>query len=234
MRWDISETRRLIEQHHGSEQLRSARYCLRSVTERLRHAQYHFQEAKSLLKENIDDRLEAESIHMLAWPAEPDKWNALDHYLMKVEANMIACAQAIHSIADNLAHVVHFALGLNFGPLALKERDISIHSVAAVLAARAPKYAEVEHSLRTFLAESSFATVSAIVNVTKHRGFVESRLSIEPPDHQGPYAIEFGAFAYRGEKYPEREIEEVLAPAYAVASRAVVDTGNAINLVLSR
>jgi hypothetical protein len=231
-RWEIAETRRLIELRHGRPQLLLSQHCLRSVTERLRHARYHFQEARSLLKSRIDDRLGAESIYELTWPTDGERWSELDECLMRVEANAIACAQSIHSIADTLAHVVYFALALNLGSKPLREQDVSFVSVRAVLAS-VPTRIGVLRSLNVLASEASFAAVEAIVNHSKHRGIVEPRMSIEPPSSGAPYAFEFGAFTYRNVPYAEREIEKVLAPAYEAASKAVVDTGVELNAVLS-
>ena len=232
--WDIAETRRLIEYHHGREQLDLAKPSLRSVNERLRHARYHFQEAKRLLKTHIDDRFEGEDVFKLMFPEGLEEWNALDEWFMKVEANMIACAQSIHSIPDTLAHVIHFALGLNRGDKPQRERDVNARSVATALAARAPAYLEVEHTFRAIKDNLSFAMLNAVVNHTKHRGAIKPQLSLMPSDRPAPYAMEFGPFAYDNVKYPQRELEEVLAPSYEAASHVIVATGNAINSVLSR
>jgi hypothetical protein len=232
-RWHISETKQLIEQRHGSNQLLLARHCLRSVNERLRHARYHYQEAKRNLKEHIDDQLSCQSIHALTWATKAETRDELDDCLMKVEAHMIACAQAIHSIADNLAHVVYYALGLNLPPHSIKVKSVTIRRIAQVLSEKETPFTAIARPLQALLLEQSFATVDAMVNVTKHRGLSESRLSIEPPDRETPYAMEFGAFSYDGKEFPAREIEDVLAPAYAAASRAVIDTGNALNTALA-
>ncbi len=80
----------------------------------------------------------------------------------------------------------------------------------------------------------SFAMLNALVNHTKHRGAIEPQLSIMPSHRAAPYAMEFGPFAYDDVKYPQCELEDVLAPSYEAASHAIVATGNAINLVLSR
>jgi len=233
--WDIAETRRLIERRHGREQLGRIRNCLRAVNERLRHVRYHFDEARQLLKSHIDDRVgNDKDIYTITWPTEEEDATALDSCLMKVEANMIAAAQAIHSTADNLAHVVYYALGLNLGLKQLPERDVTIHRIIDVLASDSSTYGSVAQPLRMLIGDASFSRIGAITNVAKHRGFVESQLSIEPAGRDVPYAMEYGAFRYGNDLHPAREIKETLAPAYEAASRAVVDTGIAINELLSR
>jgi hypothetical protein len=232
-RWHISETKRLIELRYGNNQLLLARHCLRSVNERLRHARYHYDEAKRILKECIDDRLASHSIHTLTWAANAETQEEMDNCLMKVEANMIACSQAIHSIADNLAHVVYYALGLNLPPDSIKVKAVTIRRIAQLLSEKGGEFIAIANPLQALLTEPSFVAVDAMVNVSKHRGLSESNLSIEPPDRQVPYAMEFGSFSYDDKEFPSREIEETLAPAYAAASRAVIDTGNVLNATLA-
>jgi hypothetical protein len=231
-RWHVAETRRLIMSRHGLEQLALARPSLRAVVERLGHARYHFQEAKSLLKTHIDDQLDKDDIYTLTFPTEMAEWNAMESWLARVEANMIACAQSIHSIPDTLAHVVYFAVGLNLGPTLLRERDVNVRTVVKSLVEQTPIYSEVVNAFQALRRNPSFIVLDAFVNCTKHRGAAEPRLSIAPIDRVAQYAMEFGTFAYDGVKHPERELEDVLAPAYGAMSCAVIDVGSAINSVI--
>lgn len=230
--WNIEQTRELIESCYGRNQLQLARPSLRAAHVRLQHARYHFEEAKKLLKTHIDDRLETTDIIMLTMPQDLNEWNEISNWLMKVEAQMIACAQSIHSIPDTLAHVIYFALGLNLGPNSLKERSINVWNIAETLIKLGPIYSEIRSSLCSLGEDPSFTRLAAFTNHAKHRGTPQPRLSILFENPGIPYEMEFGEFLYDGEKYPERELEEVLAPAYHTASTTVVAVGNAINSVM--
>jgi hypothetical protein len=80
--------------------------------------------------------------------------------------------------------------------------------------------------------EPAFQIFDAFVNTTKHLGFAETRINVDPVAGQVPYKLEFGSFAYHDTTHPERDIEEVLLPGYAKASQAVVGCGNAVSTVL--
>lgn len=231
-RWDIALTRELIGKKHGSTQIDLMRNCLRSVSERQLHARYHFQEARSLMAGQIDTRLPKESIYKITWPTTAEDRMAFQNCFMKVEAHVIACAQAIHAIADNLAHVAYFALGVNLGPHSMQERDVTLRTVVSVVKAHYVNAAEVAAILGVLRDDQAFQIVDAFVNIAKHRGFAETQINIEPPNSQAPYRLEFGSFSYRDTSHPERDIEEVLAPSYASVSQAVVQCGNAVNTVL--
>ena len=231
-RWDIAQTRSLVSAEFGVAQVERMRHCLRSVCERQRHARFHFQEARRLMQGHIDARLPHESIYQITWPTQAKDRIAFDNCFMKVEAHVIACAQATHALADNLAHVAYFALGVNLSPHALGESQVTLHRVISVLAAHFRLCDAVTEVLRELTAESAFQSIDAFVNTTKHRGFAETRISVDPDDGQIPYKLEFGSFEYRETTHPERDIEKVLLPSYAKVSQAVVCCGNAINAVL--
>jgi hypothetical protein len=232
-RWDIGKTRELVAAKHGPQQIELMRNCLRSVYERQRHARFHFQEARNIMKRHIDDRLSEESIFQITWPADEEDQFEFDKCFMQVEAHVIACAQAIHSLADNLAHVAYFSLGVNLSPHSLRERDVALDSVVKVLSTKFPAGVDVAAALGALSSEASFQLVNAFVNTTKHRGYPETRINIDPTTQHAPYMLEFGAFDYRSQAHPAREIEQVLMPSYAAASKAVVTCGNAINAALS-
>lgn len=228
-RWHIAETRDRVSARFGPGQLELMKNCLRSVCERQRHARFHFQEARRLMKEHIDDRLAETSIHQITWPIDPEERVAFDFCFMAVEAHVIACSQAIHSVADNLAHVAYFAFGVNLGTHKLNERDVSLQRVAEVLSKHFPGSSEAVLVLRRLHCDPAFKVVEAFVNTTKHRGYADTRINVDPINPGSRYSLEFGAFDYRDVDHPERDIESVLAPAYAAASAAVVECGNAIN-----
>ena len=186
------------------------------------------------MTEHIDSRLPHESIYQITWPNDDEARMEFDSCFMKVEAHVIACAQAIHALADNLAHVAYFALGVNSGHHALAESQVTLHRVTSVLDAHFRHCREVTDVLKALKAEPAFIAIDAFVNTTKHRGFAETRICIDPTDDGvTPFRLEFGSFAYRETAHPESDIEQVLAPGYAAASRAVVGCGNAINASLS-
>ncbi len=233
-RWDRSKTQRLIQERLGRAQLEDAKHCLRSVDARMRHSAYHFQEAKALLRENIDECLDTEKLFNIALLVDLDGRQKLDKCLLKVEAHMIACAQAIHAIPDILSHVVYFALGLNLGHSPLKGRDVTLYKVIKALSVNPASYVAVTSVLEKLVTDTAFTALEAAVNHGKHRGVPDPVLALAAPGSPSLYSMEFGAFVYGDFHHPQREMTELLAPAFAAVSRAVVDTGNAINAVLSR
>lgn len=198
----------------------------------MNHARYHFQEARSILREAIDARLEGRSIYQIVLPApEWEGGTDLTFPLMKVEANVIAAALSIHSIVDILAHVVYFSLALDRQPTAPKRRGVSMNTVRKFLD-EAGQYKDILRQLKLLATAPELRPVAKIANHTKHHGLVESVVRVEPTNGSSPYSFEFGKFP--GLSDGEREVEAVIGPAYLRTSEAVVRTGNAINAALAQ
>jgi hypothetical protein len=231
-RWHIESTRKLLQSRYGSRQLAIARNALRAVTVRLDHAQYHFGELRRLLREHIDDKLQERDIYSVAMPWGKE-WAALQAGLVEVEAHMVACAQSVHSVPDALAHVAYYSAGLNLRQASLREDKVSLKTLLNARLLYATGHAAVEEELRNLAAEPAFSALDAVVNYAKHRGLPDPALQLEPEDHPAPYAMQFESFNYGGVTRPRVEVESLLAPAYASVSKAVVNTGNAINACLS-
>jgi len=119
--WNLEETREHVERRYGDIQLQVVRKCLESVVDRQRYAGYHFHEHKRLLAEHIDAKLASKSIYEITLPFNSQQQSDLDFCLTRVRANIVACIQSTHSLADILAHVVYFALGMNLRGNALPE-----------------------------------------------------------------------------------------------------------------
>lgn len=231
--WDLQLTRNQIQLRYGDEQLQVVRRCLESIVDRQRYAAYHFHEHKRLLTAHIDDQLVSKSIYQITLAFEPDEQVTLDLCLTQVSANIVACIQSLHALADILAHVVYYSLGLNKGPRALKEREIGLSSLIRMLA-KESDHAELHKNLNSISTHPDFIYLSALVNHSKHRSIVGTVLSVDPPAAgKPPYVLLFDEFTYREFHYARREIEPFLEPTYAWLSQSIVSCGNALNNLLA-
>lgn len=232
--WNLQETRDQVERRYGNAQLQVISKCLESIVDRQRYAGYHFHEHQRLLSAHIDDRLVSKSIYEITLALEPKEEGELDLCLTQVSANIVACIQSMHSLADILAHVVYFALGLNNGANKLKEQNISIGSVADLLR-KMPEFGELTKILEGISTHPDFVYLNALVNHCKHRSIVGTVLSVDPPtDGKPPYALLFDEFTYREIPYARRDINPFLEPTYAWLSQEVVNCGNALNQLLEK
>jgi hypothetical protein len=230
--WDLQETRDQVELRYGYSQLHTVRKCLESIIDRQRYAKYHFSEYRRLLTEHIDNQLTSKDIYKVTLVFKPEERAKLDSCLTRVGANVVACIQSMHSIADIFAHTVYFTLGLNTKQCKLDERKINIRSVTRVLNGMT-EFSEIASILNGIIKHDDFVYLDALVNHSKHRSIVGTVLSIDPPaDGQPPYTLLFDEFVYDEESHASRDIQSFLAPAYKWISQEIDVCGEALNRAL--
>lgn len=235
MTWNDSETRNLIEELFGREQLELARPALRSIVNRLAYAQYHFQEAERLQEIFCDQHLTKRSLIQVAFSVNSDAHLALNELMLEIGAHTIACIQSIHTLPDIFAHALYFSLGLNMGiTTALKELDIVPTSVCKLLKTN-EEYLELAIELDRLKNQGRFDHINALANHSKHRSIVQPKLN---GDNTGTrerrYEIHFSEFTYRDKPYPAIDIHDFLEPEYARCSKIVLDTGVKLKRVLEK
>jgi hypothetical protein len=220
-----------VHARFGSPQLALLAPSLRAVSYRLAHAQYHYQECQRIVAAHVDDRLELGSdIWEIVFPSSPEDVLSHNHFFIQSEAHLCACVQAIHAVADNLAHVVYFALGVKLGN-ALATRDVSLDSMIAYL----EKACQTESSLKALFdllqqlkSADAFKDLCELTNQLKHHGGPSINLALEPSPEQ-THEMRFGNFVRRGQWHSERAASDLLGEAFRVVNVAVVDVGIALN-----
>lgn len=231
MRWNMSLTRRLIEDTFGRDQLTLARPSIKSVSDRLDYARYHYQEAMRLIAEFAQTYLANRSILDVASSNDEAEKSAFEELMTKLGAHTIACVQSVHTLPDILGHMLYFSIGLNRTSV-LKEESISAASVGKLLQKNA-LYSDLAKSLRQLNEEGAFDHLSALANHSKHRSIVQPQLN---EDHTGfrndRHEVRFSLFAYKGRVYPAISVKELLEPEYERCSKLVIRAGSDLNQIL--
>ena len=230
--WNIEATRGHVTRLFGREQCERVRPCLQSVVERQNYARYHYQEASDLFLEFARERLAGASLIEVVFSSDDDTRSDFQELITKVGANVLACVQSMHAVADILAHAVYYALGLNLTKDGLSESAITANAVIDRTTA-APDYREVGSFLSTLVHGGQFAHVAALANHGKHRSIIRPSVS-EDMTGEAPvrHTLKFAEFMYKKHKYPEVDARTFIQQEYDRASVLVVDTGNALNAVL--
>lgn len=220
-RWNLKQLRDDVAELYGREQLERLKPSLESVVQRQRYARHHFLESERRIKEVMADPVRAEKHPLELWDDEEVNQAHDD-----ARAEIVACVQSMHAVADILAHVIYFALAMDGNPAtALEEWRISVKSVHKLLPAGPIK--DMLHELR---GHTDFVYLEALVNHCKHRSLVPIPyyydLSGEPAAKQGFWLSDF---TYGDTVHPTREVEDYLKGEYQRQSRLVIDIGNAVN-----
>jgi hypothetical protein len=158
---------------------------VRSVSWKLDIAQYHTAEALSAIPKSLpevpDKRRLATHLALLdmsGW----EEAKPFSEAQFTCEAHAIAAAQALHSVADILSHVIYLGLGLEATstPLSVGERNLSSVLRNLKKSGVAPK---VTDALTHLTASDRFRYLRAYVNTTKHVSLVDRGFGARPQAH---------------------------------------------------
>lgn len=230
-RWEIDETRRLVNSRWGHGQVWKIRPVLRASTVRMLHASYHYAEYQRIVSAHVDDQLATGTdIWTIGLPGSRRETDQSNLFFIQCEAHLFACAQAIHATCDILAHVAFYALGLNLGNEPFKPR-VDLNSIADFL----KKAKQADSTLSTLSGEferlrqsEEFVEINALVNQLKHHGGPTVNMALDPAEGQ-PYEIRFDEFQRPDGHRPAKAAKQVLGSAYERVNVATVNIGTSLN-----
>lgn len=82
--------------------------------------------------------------------------------------------------------------------------------------------------------DASFAHVDALSNKAKHSNLIRATLNEDVTGTRAErHEIRFQGFVRKGISYDERKMEDVLYPAYSIASATVVEVGHMVHAALT-
>jgi len=230
--WNVELTRRAIEEVHGRKQLELARPCLRSLSDRQIYARFHYRRADSALKRYIREHLNEKEFFMVALGLDKAEWDRFNIVIRKIAADLTACIQSIHAIPDILASAVYYSLALDGAMLPSKHQFIN-HTFVTSSVAKLGELKDVELALRSAIEGESYRHLSALANQAKHYSVVFPALSSDlTGERAAQYMLAFPSFTVRGKSFPQVFAREFLPKVYEQLSKAVVNTGHAIDATL--
>ncbi len=142
------------------------------------------------------------------------------------EANVEACIQSLHSLADILAQIINVVvLEARFG-----ENDVS-----ASIVVKAVVQPEIFTPLNEFLKSYEFKYIDAFCNTIKHRRLIPSKFKAEyGEDYRNESGIKFIQFDYRNTTYPETWGSDIIGKYRYVIRDRLTLVGIAINEFLRK
>jgi hypothetical protein len=228
-RWDVSQTRELVHQRFGAGQLAMIRPVLRAVNVRLHHAAMHYAGLKAVTARNLDEPIRQGATTCDLMDAEGDEPGATNLFFITCEMHLYGAIQALHAVADNLAHVLYYGLGWNVEG---KPSKVSLNSVwdrmRQLSQGQHPMLKPVFQCVNELKLAPPFKVLEDATNHIKHHGGLHATVSWDPcPDC--PYELRLSAFQRQDMNYPQQEVVTFLKQTHMVMSQAVVHTGCALN-----
>lgn len=232
MTWHVSRTRSLIESAFGREQLNLARPSIKSVTDRLDYARYHYQEAMRLVTQFSERYLAHQPLIAVIFSNDSEERFAFEELMTQLGAHTIACVQSIHTLPDILGHLFYFSLGLNRLSM-LKEQNITAAAIKELLQGKV-QYSSLADALEQITCQGSFGHLAALANHSKHRSIVQPQLNEELTGlREDRHEVRFSSFTYKGTLFSEVSVKALLEPEYVRCSQLVVRAGEDLNHVLA-
>lgn len=230
-RWNVTLTRELVGQRYGAEQVARIQPVLRAVNVRLHHAAMHYDALKKVTTTNLDEPLDKGATVLDLMYAEDDEPGATNLFFITCEMHLFGAIQALHAVADNMAHVVYYAVGWNLEGWPPKAR-VSFHKVWEQLSQlpveRFQKLEPIFNCMNKLKLAPSFQLLEDASNHIKHHGGLYATVIWEPSTDR-PYELRLSEFERPDVKYPQQEAVNFLEQAHLVMSKAVVNTGCALH-----
>jgi hypothetical protein len=221
--WNFEKFQSAIAQAYNAEVAERAIKSAQSIERRKLHARYHYSEVHLLLANQLID---ADSGTVLVEHILPNASPDYDENVErrhKAEAHLLAMVQALHSMEDNLAHVIYYAMNFDGDPkLKMKEHAIDFASVRKALSAGTLLDLVVAMS-----DEKDLIHLRGLVNVSKHRSIVRAGITVSNTD--GKHGLTFEGFEYKGQPYSPRWATDFVASAFDLLQEHVLAISNQLN-----
>lgn len=228
--WDMEATRQLVWEVYGEAQARRAAPSVRSLSDRLAFAQWHYSDVQEILREFTSETLRERSV--IEYVADGEKANdTFSAFMVRISAYVTAFVQTLHALEDIAAHMVYFSLALDCGSAPLKGREISGYRVQKLIGAR-PAWKGLHSCLANFDHSNEARHLDALANLSKHRNIVIPRLTEDFTGETDRYRITLNDVKYEGEHFPAVAFSKFATEEFHRASLLVVDLGNELNTVL--
>jgi hypothetical protein len=226
--WDRDEARELVAFSYGKAQAELAYQSMNSTIDRQEYAQYHYRNAMNLFDAYVG-KLHSPIAFMKSSIEGSEEQNRC---ILEIGANVTACVQSLHAIADTFAYATYYTLGYNLKPSPLSERRININSVKRALQ-QTQEHQSLLQEMAWLVSGDDYTYLDALANYSKHRSLIRTGLWADMTGKNlDTYTLEFQDFIYDKVLLPRRSILPFLQSELVRQSFRINEAGNALNSVL--
>ena len=223
--WNLAALRDAVERVHNRDLSRLAYECAQSISKRQMYMKYHYAEAKRLVVTELEGIDPEQVLMSYVLPVDTAQYHEFHHRRLQAEASLLALLQCIHATADNLGHVVYYAMNFEADPSRrIQPHRISIHSVLDLLLA-----GPLKNAIANFIDDPEFKHVAAIVNCSKHRSVISASVSVSFVQDVESHGLRFDGFHYKGGWYSPRWAMQFVTAAFDATQRHLLQVGALLN-----
>jgi len=223
-KWDFALLKLAVQKVHGPHVAKKAYTSAESITRRMRHMHYHYREVHRLIADPLSEASTGQALSEYVFPGSSvSSDNDVEDRRTKAEAHLLAFVQALHSVEDNLAHVIYYALNLGIDPKSFVEEDkISFYAVKKRLSA-----GPLKNMMEEMSNDEELEHLRGLVNVSKHRNVVKAGLTVDFVNKK--HGMTLAAFSYRGVEYKQVWATDFITSTFNSTQEYVVDIGLQLN-----
>lgn len=204
-----------VSQKHNDTKIEILEPIINSFVWKFFIANYHATESKNIILKLISKSSKKGYVEIakliFEGAAGTDKGKQFGIAVFKAEANMIAYAQSIHSLADIYSQIIYVSLNLDKKlekPIPQMHRSIIKINKAI---SNIPEFTKLHSELNCFLTSNQFEYLNAYVNTTKHRSLIPVKYSVFFEKKIEPtHCFEIERFNYNGSTYKSKYSKEFI------------------------
>lgn len=200
--WNLRELRELIEKIHGPEQLQKAISHINSVDWKIRAASYHSYAASNAFSGVFEGVVDSQFSVMKMMFSNGEEASDFREARFIYEANVIACAQAMHSVADIISHVILDSLALK----GVDEETLNLKVVHKALSS-----GDLKQRIAKVMGMTKFRYLHDFVNTSKHVRLVDAEYNVDlTGTAKHAHGVRFKQFECKGRLHGAKWGEEFL------------------------
>lgn len=216
--WNLNELRDNVERQHGRAQKDKLCPSLNSLDERQFHAIYHYQEHEKILN-SIAKSTNTTSNHLRLIIGNASNNEDSQMAIFKINAHLIACILAMHSISDILSHAIYYSLNMEIN------QKVSIYEV--IKSKDTPD--TVREKLLCLTEHSDYKYLCALANHSKHHNLIHAGPSVNLVESRS--GIKFSKFIHKNVYYFAHWADDFLGAEYSRQNDLVISIGKDLNFL---
>jgi len=234
--WSQKDFLNLVGKNFGSGQVEKTKIYTNSFNKKLAFARFHAEEIRRIYEEfltkNKISKIPLITHKILLSASDPIINRDFYETIFMIEANIIAYAQAFHSLADILSHIIFYGLEIENYNCSFNKDSISIKKVSDFI--NGYLYGDlITNQVEKLFHCNEFKYLEGFVNTTKHRSLVETKHSIEFTDPQ-KYGVKIYPFNYNVNKFQKKWSEDFITIDFKIILDRLINIGNSINNCLEK
>jgi hypothetical protein len=203
-----------------------------SLMWKLNLVRYHADESKEAITRLLGDRKDVDPTEIVDLILEQgsgsEKGKSFYRMQFAAEANLIACAQSLHSMADIFGQVIYISLDLdNTLPKPIPKRMQYLHAVNDCMKKNSIGLS-ITMKLDELLESQEYCYLKDFMNVTKHRSLVPARYTVTF-GAEALHGLQISRFSYDGRDYETKWSDDFLNKDVFSVQQKIIEAGILVN-----